>query len=121
MREMADRGGNVVMLLPGQYHRQGADGSHKLCVDTYLIKPYLLGRSKDIVSIFNQMVCGVLIAGLLASRHGVSADKIGGHGERGDLLMYLTFHTSHISQNEARPYDLLQTGETFYILVPGGA
>lgn len=81
MREMADRPGNVIVLLIVEYDRNRFQGADKIPERGHLFLRNFCRRREDIVGIFDQVGFGAGESALLRSCHRVPSDEAFLHAE----------------------------------------
>ena len=103
MGEMADGSHHLVVFPVIQNKGNGSNGlcnrHNAFCIEAQSLRAgavLSLGRRDDIVGVFQKMVCGILIAGLFRSGHGMAAHKAVFQALAPDFLMDAAFCAAHV-------------------------
>ena len=111
MGEMADGGGDEIMLVRIQYQRDRLQRQGKIMQPGDHLFRNLRLRGQDVVSVFKQVVRGVGKPGFFGTRHGVSAHELRGHAQPPDLPVDGTLDGTHVGQQAGGREHLLQKRE----------
>ena len=119
--KMADGSHDKIMLPVVQHERNGSDGFCNPCHAFREGRRSLSRRRDNIVGILQEVVGGILIAGLFGTGHRMAAYEAVLHPERCYRLMDIRFGASHIGNDSPlfdKRFDLLQI---IGIIFHGGA
>ena len=121
MRQMADAGGDKIMLPVIDHHGNRLQRSGKGGEGLYRLLRHLLARRQHVVGVLDKMRLGVLIARLFGAGHGVPADKAAGKPKRLDFFVNIRLGAAHVRQQAGRRKQVFQRLQIAGVRGDGGA
>ena len=105
--QMAHTCSDEIVLLCSEHHRNGPKGADQLCEISNIFQPNFAAWSKNIVSVLQNALIGMVESGFLRTSHWMTADEAVCHSKFLNLLVDDSLYASHICNDASVLTDLL--------------